>query len=91
MAHCDTPVALALRTGILVREQEVVIERPDGSRVIVSMHIDPIRDNDGAIVGVVNFFDDIDERKQADQMLPSPDKRASSDRPISGEKPTSRD
>ena len=76
MAHCDTPVALALRTGISVREQEVVIERPDGSRVIVSVHIDPIRDNDGAIVGVVNFFDDIDERKQADQTLPSPDKRA---------------
>src|ERR1700730_11324656 len=67
MAHCDTPVALALKTGASVHKQEVVIERPDGSRVIVSVHIDPIRDNDGAIVGVVNFFHDIDERKQAER------------------------
>jgi PAS domain S-box-containing protein len=67
MAHCETPVALALKTGISVHEEEVVIERPDGSRVIVSVHIDPIRDKDGAIVGVVNFFHDIDERKQAER------------------------
>lgn len=66
MAHCDTPVALALKTGISVHDEEVLIERPDGSRVIVSVHIDPIRDND-AIVGVVNFFHDINERKQAER------------------------
>src|ERR1700733_12903635 len=29
MAHCDTPVALALNTGASVHEQEVVIGRPD--------------------------------------------------------------
>jgi PAS domain S-box-containing protein len=67
MAHCDTPVALALTTGISVHEQEVVIEKPDGSRVVVSVHIDPIRDEDGTIIGVVNFFHDISERKQAER------------------------
>jgi len=67
MAHCDTPVALALATGTSVYEQEVVIEKPDGSRVTVSVHIDPIRDRDGAIIGVVNFFQDIHERKQAER------------------------
>jgi PAS domain S-box-containing protein len=66
MAHCDTPVALALATGAAVHDEEVVIARPDGSRVTVSVHIDPIRDQDGAIVGVVNFFQDITERKQAE-------------------------
>ena len=66
MAHCDTPVALALETGASVHEQEVVIEKPDGSRVTVSVHIDPIRDNNGAIVGVVNFFHDITERQRAE-------------------------
>ncbi len=64
MAHCDTPVALALNTGVSVHEQEVVIEKQDGSRVTVSVHIDPIRDGSGTIVGVVNFFHDITERKQ---------------------------
>ena len=67
MAHCDTPVALALKRGISVHEEEVVIERPDGSRVIVSVHIDPIRDKHGAIVGAVNCFQDINERKQANR------------------------
>ncbi|HXA77151.1 MAG TPA: PAS domain S-box protein [Candidatus Acidoferrales bacterium] len=67
MAHSDTPVALALQTGISVHEQEVVVEKPDGSRVTVSVYIDPIRGNDGAVVGVVNFFHDISERKQAER------------------------
>jgi signal transduction histidine kinase len=69
MAHCDTPVALALETGASVHEQEVIIEKPDGSRVTVSVYIDPIRDRDGAIIGVVNFFHDIHERKQAEKAL----------------------
>jgi PAS domain S-box-containing protein len=67
MAHCDTPVALALSTGVSVHDEEVVIERPDGSRVTVSVHIDPIRDKDGSIVGAVNFFHDITERKRAER------------------------
>jgi PAS domain S-box-containing protein len=64
MAHCDTPVALALNVGTSVHEQEVVIGRPDGSRVTVSVHIDPIRDENGGIIGAVNFFHDITKRKQ---------------------------
>jgi PAS domain S-box-containing protein len=67
MAHCDTPVALALTTGVSVHEEEVVIARPDGSRVMVSVHIDPIRDKDGTIVGAVNFFHDITDQKQAER------------------------
>jgi len=64
MAHCDTPVALALSTGASVHEEEVIIGRPDGSRVHVSVHIDPIRNpTDGRIIGVVNFFNDLTERK----------------------------
>ena len=65
MAHCDTPVALALSTGASVHEEEVIIGRPDGSRVHVSVHIDPIRNpTDGRIIGVVNFFHDLTERKR---------------------------
>jgi PAS domain S-box-containing protein len=65
MAHCDTPVALALSTGASVHEEEVIIGRPDGSRVPVSVHIEPIRNpKDGQIIGVVNFFNDLTERKR---------------------------
>jgi len=65
MAHCNTPVALALSTGASVHEEEVIIGRPDGSRVHVSVHIDPIRNpKDGQIIGVVNYFNDLTERKR---------------------------
>jgi PAS domain S-box-containing protein len=64
MAHCDTPVALALRTGISVHEEEIIVGRPDGTRVHVSVHIDAIRSPEGRIIGVVNFFNDLTERKR---------------------------
>ncbi len=65
MAHCDTPVALTLRTGASVHEEEVIIRRPDGSRVPASVQIDPIRNpQDSQIIGVVNFFTDLTERKR---------------------------
>jgi PAS domain S-box-containing protein len=69
MAHCDTPVGLALKTGVSVHNEAVVIERPDGSRVQVSVHIDPVRDDSGTIIGVVNFFRDNSEQRRAEQGL----------------------
>jgi PAS domain S-box-containing protein len=65
LAHCDTPVALALSTGASAHEEEVIIGRPDGTRVHVAVHIDPIRNpKNGKIIGVVNYFDDLTERKR---------------------------
>ncbi|HWO34115.1 MAG TPA: PAS domain S-box protein [Candidatus Acidoferrum sp.] len=69
MAHCDTPVALVLNTGASVHDQEVVVERPDGIRVSVSVHIDPIRDENGSVVGAVNFFQDITDRKRSERAM----------------------
>ncbi len=81
MAHCDTPVALALSTGASVHEEEVIIGRPNGSRVHVSVHIDPIRNpSDGRIIGVVNYFSDLTERKrqeaEREQLLREAEKRS---------------
>jgi len=64
MPHGETPVALALATGEPAHDEEVIMARPDGSRVTVSVHVDPIRAASGAIVGAVNFFHDVTERKQ---------------------------
>ena len=69
MAHSDTPVAFALNTGKSVHDAEVIIERPDLSRVTVAVHIDPIRDKEGKIVGAVSFFHDITERNKREVEL----------------------
>ena len=42
LPHRETPMEMVLRTGTPARDHEVVIERPDGSRVTVLVNIAPI-------------------------------------------------
>jgi two-component sensor histidine kinase len=69
LPHHECPMADVLRTGIPVREQEVHIERPNGMRGIALVDIEPIRDEAGNIVGAVNCFQDITERKRVEDHL----------------------
>ena len=61
------PMAITLREGRPVRGQEIIIERPDGSRRNVLPYPDPIRDASEKIVGAVNMLLDITESKRAEQ------------------------
>ncbi len=67
LPHHECPMADVLRTGVPVREQEVHIERPNGSRGIALVDIEAVEDSDGNIIGAVNCFQDITERKQAEE------------------------
>jgi HWE histidine kinase/PAS fold len=69
LPHNLCPMADVLRTGISVREQEVHIERPDGLRGIALVDIEAIKDSGGNIVGAVNCFQDITERKRSDAQI----------------------
>jgi PAS domain S-box-containing protein len=69
LPHARTPMATALRTGRPQHGQEVVIERPDGSRVVVLVHIDPLKDRNGEIQGAINCFQDVTERKRVEAAL----------------------
>ena len=69
LPHDETPMALALREGRKFRNQEVSIERPDGTRVTVLVNIDPVRDSDGRLVGAINVFHDTTALKQAEEAL----------------------
>jgi PAS domain S-box-containing protein len=69
LPHHECPMADVLRTGVSVREQEVHIERPDGSRGIALVDIEAIKDGDGNIVGAVNCFQDITERKRTEAQI----------------------
>jgi PAS domain S-box-containing protein len=58
-----------LATGTPVREAERLVERENGSTIIVSLSIDPLRNAKGELVGAVSCFLDITERKRMDSAL----------------------
>jgi signal transduction histidine kinase len=47
------------------RDKEVIIERPDGSRINVLVNIRPMKNDRGEVTGAINCFYDITERKWA--------------------------
>jgi PAS domain S-box-containing protein len=75
LPHSQTPMAIALRTGREFRNQDVIIERPDGTRISVLLNIDPIRDADGRVIGAINVFQDISKRKRAERALQESEER----------------
>jgi two-component system, chemotaxis family, CheB/CheR fusion protein len=70
MPHEQCPMAEVVSGRIReVRDQEVVIERPDSSRITVVVNIRPLNDEHGEVIGGVNCFYDISERKQAEEAM----------------------
>jgi PAS domain S-box-containing protein len=67
LPHTETPMALAVRSGKPARNQEVIIERPTGTRVIASVSIDPLYDPDGRPCGAINVFQNITDLKRAEE------------------------
>lgn len=69
LPHDRTPMETALRTGEPQQDRELVIERPDGSRITVLVDIRPLRDERGRILGAVNCFRDVTMARQAGDLL----------------------
>ncbi|MBO0737103.1 MAG: response regulator [Alphaproteobacteria bacterium] len=66
LPHPECPMEWVLRTGEMARDQEVIIERPDGFRVTVLVNIAPLFDRGGALRGAVNCFQDLSAQKRAE-------------------------
>ncbi len=65
--HAQCPMAEVLSGKIAeVRDMEVLIERPDGSRVTVVVNIRPLKNERGEVTGAINCFYDITARKRAE-------------------------
>jgi PAS domain S-box-containing protein len=62
-------LAEVLATGMPVRDAERLVVRPDGAQIVVSVNIDPLCNTKGELVGAVNCFLDITERKRMDDAL----------------------
>ncbi|MCK1423566.1 PAS domain S-box protein [Bradyrhizobium sp. 182] len=67
LAHCDCPMATAVRLGTPTRNAEVIMARPDGSRFTALVNIRALRDHSGRIQGAINCFQDITGRKQVEE------------------------
>jgi PAS domain S-box-containing protein len=52
----ETPMAVVLRTGIAIQDVEGQVERPDGSRAWATFHIEPVKDENGRLIGAINCF-----------------------------------
>ena len=63
----QNPIMDVLRTGTPALNVEVLIERPDGSRLPVLVKSVALKDAVGDITGAINSLVDITERKQADE------------------------
>ncbi len=67
--HEQSWMALALRTGQEYRSCEILVERPDGSRVAVLANANPLRDDAGQLIGAVNILIDITDRRLMEEAL----------------------
>ncbi|HYG76441.1 MAG TPA: PAS domain S-box protein [Planctomycetota bacterium] len=75
LPHEKCPMEIALREGRAFRNIEVEVERPDGSRFIALVSIDPIRNDAGQVVGAINVFQDMSALKHAERQLKEADRR----------------
>ncbi len=69
MAFEECPMRLTLREQRPLQRQEVIAERPDGSRVPFIPYPTLLRDKTGKIVGGLNVLVDITQRKAAEAAL----------------------
>jgi PAS domain S-box-containing protein len=60
----ELPVCRAMRTGAVVEHEELLFERSEGDRMVLSINAAPLRDDGGAIYGAVATFRDITEQRR---------------------------
>jgi PAS domain-containing protein len=54
--HAKCPMADVIATGQGLRDREIAIERPNGTRIVALVNIEAIRDDFGRVIGAVNVF-----------------------------------
>jgi PAS domain-containing protein len=66
--HHPYPWSPAERVPLLAAaaDAEVLIERPDGSRITVIVNIRPLKNQSGDVSGAINCFYDITSRKRVE-------------------------
>ncbi len=69
LPHSECPMALTLKEDRDVPSEQLIAERPDGTRRCVEVFPTRLRNAEGRTTGGVNMIVDITERKQAEMKL----------------------
>jgi PAS domain S-box-containing protein len=75
LTHAECPMAVSLREGRPIRGEELLVERPDGTRIACMPYPTPLRRADGTIIGGINLLVDISDRKRAEEDLRDSEER----------------
>ncbi|HQU46652.1 MAG TPA: PAS domain S-box protein, partial [Pirellulales bacterium] len=67
ISHNRCWMALALQNGKQYKGEEIIIERPDGTRTTALAYAHPVFDESGKLAGAVNLLVDISDRKSGEQ------------------------
>jgi PAS domain S-box-containing protein len=68
MSHDQCPMAWVVSGRVPeVNDEEVIVERPDGSRVTAVVNIRPLKNEHGEVTGAINCAYDITERKNVEE------------------------
>ena len=63
----DYPLMRSLQRGETICNEEIELHRSDGRRIFVNVNSAPVLDSEGQIVAAVVVFQDVTDRKQAEQ------------------------
>jgi len=69
------PMAIALKEGRAITDQEIIVERPNGDKLNVVPYTVPFTDSSGRITGAAKMLIDITESKKAEQILKQSEKK----------------
>ncbi|MEX0751270.1 MAG: PAS domain S-box protein [Dehalococcoidia bacterium] len=68
LPHDQCPMGVCLKEDRIVRGEEAIAERPDGTRVWFVPYPTPLHDAEGNLIGAVNVLVDVTERRRAEEV-----------------------
>lgn len=71
----QSPMAATLRNGTALHDQEVMLERPDGSCISALFNVAPLKDETGEVIAAVNIFQNISKLKRTEAALQRTEER----------------